>query len=142
MNKTKKLFEILLVEDNPADAHVIMKMLHQFEQCSNVTQARDGQRAVDILSNQGVPSAPLPDFVILDLNLPKVDGFHVLSFIRSREELRSIPVVVMTGSSNREDEARLRTMGIVDYLTKPGDLDEYEVISRWFKKAISSLTEV
>jgi chemotaxis family two-component system response regulator Rcp1 len=141
MDRTKRPLEILLVEDNPADAHIIMEMLRGLAQCVNVTQAKDGQQAVDILLGQSVPSAPVPEFVILDLNLPKVDGFHILSLIQSRGELSSIPVVVMTGSLNREDEARSRSMGVVDYLSKPGDLDEYEVTCRWFKKALSSMTE-
>lgn len=130
----------MLVEDCIADAHIIIEALREVDQCTNITQARDGQQAIDMLLKQGsYSSAPSPDFVILDLNLPKVNGFEVLSLIRSRKELMNVPVVVMTGSLNTDDEVRSRNMGIEAYLCKPSGIEEFESACEWFRKAFAKL---
>jgi two-component system, chemotaxis family, response regulator Rcp1 len=142
MQTLTKPIELLLVEDSIADAHIIIEALRAVDQRTNITQARDGQQAIDILLKQGrYSSIPSLDFVILDLNLPKVNGFEVLSLIRSREDLKNLPVVVMTGSLNIEDEVRSRSMGIKEYLSKPSEIEEFEVVCEWFKEAFAKLAD-
>jgi CheY-like chemotaxis protein len=119
MNKHIEPIRILIVEDNPTDARLLSEILKELELKMEITVVRDGQQALDMLAEERIgPSNPAPDFVILDLNLPKVHGYEVLSFIRSGS-LRSIPVAVMTGSLNREDEVKARRMGATHYLLKP-----------------------
>jgi|GEM_PF-565197 len=127
-------FTILLVEDNPADAHLFMSMLKELGMRLNVIVAGDGQRALSILTDC-IASSSAPNLVILDLNLPKVHGYEVLSFLKS-SPLRSVPVVVMTGSLNTEDEARALSMGAAMYIIKPCTLEEYDNIVARLKSEI------
>jgi two-component system, chemotaxis family, response regulator Rcp1 len=115
--------EVLIVEDNPGDAYMIKEMLNDLKLTLSITVAKDGQAALNILKDI---SSGAPGLVILDLNLPKVNGFEVLTFMKSSATLRSIPVVVMTGSLRSEDELRSRELGAVDYCIKPSTADEME----------------
>jgi CheY-like chemotaxis protein len=119
----KKKMKVLIVEDNPGDAFLIEEMLRDLKLELEITLAKDGQEALDILvaGRNGVPG-----LVILDLNLPKVDGFGVLRYMNEKPTLSSIPVVVMTGSLRKEDEKRSRELGAVDYCIKPATADEME----------------
>lgn len=118
-----KCLAVLIVEDNPGDAFMIKEMLNDLKLDLKVTVVKDGQEALDVLSDgRGI----LPDLVILDLNLPKVDGFDVLKYMKARQKLNPIPVVVMTGSSRIEDEKRSRQLGAADYCIKPATLDEMD----------------
>jgi DNA-binding response OmpR family regulator len=79
---------------------------------------------------------PVPALVLLDLKMPKVDGFDVLAWLRTRPELESLPVVVLSSSSREDDIQRARTLGAADYRVKPADFDELmilaqEVANRW-----------
>jgi CheY-like chemotaxis protein len=111
------------VEDNPGDAYMIKEMLNDLNLSLSMTVAKDGQAALNILKS--IQNGK-PGLVILDLNLPKVNGFEVLTFMKSSQALRSIPVVVMTGSLRHEDEQRSRELGAVDYCIKPSTVDEME----------------
>ena len=115
--------EVLIVEDNPGDAYIIREMLQDLKMNLGITIAKDGQAALNILNER---QNGTPGMVILDLNLPKVNGFEVLRFMRSSTDLRSIPVVVMTGSLRREDELRSRELGATDYCIKPSTADEID----------------
>ncbi len=105
-----------------------------------IAVAGDGKEALDIM-NRGLDgsNATLPDLVILDLNLPRVHGFDVLLAMRSEEELRSIPVIVMTGSLNTEDEKKARSMGAIDYRIKPTSKEDFEPTTRWLKSGLTPL---
>lgn len=128
---------ILIVEDNPADAFMMSIILGDLGLRLTITIARDGQVALDMLATAGKdPASPVPDLVVLDLNLPKVDGYEVLSFIRSGP-LRSVPVAVMTGSLNKEDEARSLRMGATYYLTKPSTMSDIDATCTFFRTALS-----
>lgn len=139
MNKNIEPIRILIVEDNPTDARLLSEILNELELKLVITVARDGQQALDMLTEGGVgPSNPAPDLVILDLNLPKVHGYEVLAFIRSGS-LRSIPVAVMTGSLNREDEVKARRMGATHYLLKPASSDEFDDLCSYLKNELTPL---
>lgn len=120
---SENMLEVLIVEDNPGDAYMIKEMLGDLNLTLKVTVAKDGQAALEIL--KGTKNGK-PGLVILDLNLPKVNGFEVLAFMKSSQNLKSIPVVVMTGSLRAEDEQRSRELGAVDYCIKPSTADEME----------------
>jgi chemotaxis family two-component system response regulator Rcp1 len=137
MNKIRRPFEILLIEDNPADVFLISEMIQGLGLNINITVASDGAQAVRmLLRTDKFASTPIPNLVILDLNLPKVHGYEILSLIRSKDDLKALPVVVMTGSLNEDDEIKSRKMGVVDYIVKPVDFYGYEFTCRWFERTL------
>ena len=92
---------------------------------------------MDILDRaNGSSTSATPDFVVLDLNLPKVHGYDVLAFIRGSSVLRRVPVVVLTGSLDPQDELRSRSMGVTDYRIKPSGRDEMAATRRWLKESL------
>lgn len=142
MNEHTRPLEILLIEDNRGDAFLISSMLNETELPLRIKVVEDGRQAIELLNEpycSGLSS--IPDFVILDLNLPKVHGFEILAFIKARPTLCSIPVAIMTGSLNREDEARARSMGVIDYRIKPSLESELDSTTKWLKKNLAPLVE-
>lgn len=129
--------EVLIVEDNPGDAYMIKEMLQDLKLSMSIRVAKDGQAALNILK-EGQSGAP--NLMILDLNLPKVNGFEVLRFMKSSPGLRAIPVIVMTGSLRREDEQMSRELGAVDYCIKPSTADEMERTIMCLRVNLDSLT--
>jgi len=121
--------EILLVEDNPGDYRLTQEALKEGKVYNNLYWARDGVEALDFLKRRGKHAgAPRPDIILLDLNLPKKDGREVLSEIKGDEELRSIPVVILTTSKAEEDVLRSYDLHANCYVTKPVDLDKFIVV--------------
>ena len=121
--------EILLVEDNPGDYRLTQEALKEGKVYNNLYWARDGVEAIDFLKRRGKHvEAPRPDIILLDLNLPKKDGREVLSEIKGDEELRSIPVVILTTSKAEEDVLRSYDLHANCYVTKPVDLDKFIVV--------------
>src|ERR1700690_3810190 len=92
---------ILLVEDNPADVTLTMRAFRKSNILNEVVIAEDGVQAVDILL--GKPDAPLPQIILLDLKLPRMDGLQVLQRIRASERTRLLPVIILTSSSEEAD---------------------------------------
>ena len=132
--------EVLIIEDNHGDALLISELLHEVGILMHITVAEDGQKALDILNKEnGYANALTPDFIVLDLNLPKVHGFEVLKQMKTKPELRSLPVVVMTGSLNKDDEIKARSMGVTDYRIKPVDSRDFDHTIRWLKKNLAPL---
>jgi CheY-like chemotaxis protein len=123
--------ELLLVEDNPGDVRLTREALKSGEVAVNLSVARDGVEALDFLRQRGqFSSAPVPDLILLDLNLPRKNGREVLSEIKSDPELRRIPVLVMTTSRADQDINRAYSLNANCYITKPMDLDEFLRIVR------------
>jgi two-component system response regulator len=126
----RKLLEILLVEDDGADAELAMRGLksHMFNE---VHWVKDGLEAVDFIFRRGrFASRPdkQPDLVLLDLNLPKLDGLSVLRAIRGHEETRDIPVVVLTGSASENDMVHSYGLHINNYLVKPIQFEDFAAV--------------
>jgi CheY-like chemotaxis protein len=91
-----------------------------------LTLVRDGAEALEFLRRQGrFARAPRPDLILLDLNLPRIDGRELLSDIKADDHLSSIPVVIMTGSEDYEDELRSQRLNVEGYVTKPVDMPKF-----------------
>lgn len=118
--------EILMVDDNPADIDLTSEVLSQSKKHFHVNAVNDGVEAISYLRRQGkYATAPVPDLVVLDLNLPRKDGCEVLSNIRADPSLAKIPVVIFTSSQASSDIARSYKLGANCYLKKPGNLPEF-----------------
>ena len=121
--------EILLVEDNPGDVRLTREALKEGKVYSNLHTVKDGVEAMEFLRRQGkFKGVPRPDIILLDLNLPKKDGREVLEEIKTDEELKRIPVVVLTTSKAEEDVLRTYNLHANCYVTKPVDLEKFMVV--------------
>lgn len=129
---------ILLVEDNIGDVRLTIEALKEGKVNNRLQWAQDGVEALDILFRRGEHQAALrPDIILLDLNLPRLNGREVLQEIKQHEQLRRIPVVVLTTSSAEEDVLRSYDLHVNCYITKPVDMDRFIDIVRaidtfWF----------
>jgi CheY-like chemotaxis protein len=118
--------EILLVEDSPADAELTLEALKGGKIANHLSRVEDGVEAMDFLARRGrFASAPRPDLILLDLNLPRKDGREVLAELKQDPSLRRIPVVVLTTSSADGDILRSYDLHANCYITKPVDFGEF-----------------
>jgi two-component system, chemotaxis family, response regulator Rcp1 len=130
--------EILLVEDNPGDARLTIEGLNESKVHNNLHIARDGVEALPFLRREGeYADAVRPDLILLDLNLPRMDGREVLAEIKSDVKLKTIPVVVLTTSRAEQDELRSYELQANCYITKPVDLEQFITVVKsiedfWF----------
>ena len=121
--------EILLVEDNPGDERLTREALKEGKVYSNLYWVKDGVEAMDFLRRKGRHAGAVrPDIVLLDLNLPKKDGREVLEEIKTDDDLKRIPVVVLTTSKAEEDVLRTYNLHANCYVTKPVDLEKFIVV--------------
>ncbi|WP_341525478.1 response regulator [Nostoc sp. UHCC 0302] len=119
--------EILLVEDSPSDANLTIKGFLNAKIANNLHWVEDGETAIEYLRQEGeFADAPRPDLILLDLNLPGLDGRDVLKEIKTDPNLKLIPVVVMTTSTDEHDILRTYNLSANCYVTKP--LDVYQFI--------------
>ena len=129
--------EILLVEDNPGDIRLTKDALDGAKTKHRITVAEDGEVAMAMLRGLDPHgNAALPDLILLDLNLPKMDGSEVLKEIKGDPKLRRVPVVILTSSTSVDDISRTYDLGANAYVSKPIDLDEFikdvrEIESFW-----------
>ena len=118
--------EILLVEDNPGDVRLTEIALKEGKLINNLHVARDGVEAMEFLNRKGqFAEAPVPDIILLDLNLPRKDGREVLEEIKGDRLLRRIPVVVLTTSESDQDILNAYDLHANSYIAKPVDLDRF-----------------
>lgn len=123
-----ELGRILLVEDDPKDIDLTLAALGEYKLANEVIVVRDGAEALDYLHTKGnyrSRARENPAVVLLDLKLPKVDGFEVLREIRSDERLKHIPVVVLTSSREDRDMVASYKLGVNAYVVKPVDFHEF-----------------
>jgi CheY-like chemotaxis protein len=118
--------EILLVEDNPGDSRLAREAMKDYKLTNNLYIVEDGVEAMNFLRKEGkYAMAPRPDLIILDLNLPKKDGREVLAEIKTDDDLKRIPVVILTISKAEEDILNTYNLHANCYISKPIDLDQF-----------------
>jgi CheY-like chemotaxis protein len=128
MESMNKLARILMVEDDAKDVELTLTALEEYNLANEVVVTRDGEQALDYLHSRGeykARSSGNPAVMLLDLKLPKVDGLEVLKQIKSDEELRMIPVVVLTSSKEEKDMVASYKLGVNAYVVKPVDFHEF-----------------
>jgi CheY-like chemotaxis protein len=122
---------ILLVEDNEADVDLARAMLASTKINTKFSVARDGVEAIEFLSGQGRSAEPdHPMLILLDLNLPRKDGRQVLAVLKGDEQLRRIPVIVLSSSDSEKDITNCYHLGANCYIIKPNDLTAYRTLVR------------
>jgi CheY-like chemotaxis protein len=130
--------EILLVEDNPGDVGLTRETLKDSKLLNHISVVDDGVKAMAFLRLEGkYAKATRPDLILLDLNLPRKDGRQVLAEIKTNEQLRRIPVVVLTTSSAEQDILQTYNLHANCFITKPVDLDQFTAVVKaieefWF----------
>ncbi|APW99518.1 response regulator [Halobiforma lacisalsi AJ5] len=133
--------EILLVEDNPGDVRLIEEAFKELSITVTLEAVSDGDEGLDFLYERVEDAAAsVPDFVLLDLNLPRMDGFEFLEAVRDDSDLARVPVLVLTSSEASDDVLESYELSANAYLTKPTDPGEYasmvqSVAEFWFKRA-------
>lgn len=121
---------ILLVEDNEGDIILTLEALSEANIKNQVTVVRDGEEALEFLNHSKATSTQLPDLILLDINLPKIDGKEVLSYIKKTSVLKRIPVVMLTTSSSPLDIADAYDNHSNCFITKPVDISRFFEIVR------------
>ena len=130
--------EILLVEDSPGDVRLTKEALREGKVLNTLHVAEDGVQAMEFLRREGkFAQTPRPDVILLDLNLPRKDGREVLAEIKSDENLKRIPVVILTISQAEEDSLKTYNLGANCYINKPVDLEQFTKVVKsidnfWF----------
>jgi len=125
---------ILLVEDNPRDEALTIRALRKCNISNEIVVARDGVEALDYLfargDHAGRDMTNVPEVVLLDLKLPRMDGFEVLAAVRSNELTRRQPIVIFTSSDEEEDRIRGYDLGVNSFVRKPVDFDQFTEATR------------
>ncbi|MBF0689640.1 MAG: response regulator [Cellulomonas sp.] len=122
----QKVIDVLLVEDDPGDVLMTREAFEHNKVRNRLSVVADGVSALQFLRKESEHAdAPTPDLVLLDLNLPRMDGREVLEAMKSDERMRSIPVVVLTTSEAEEDVVRSYSLHANAYVTKPVDFDRF-----------------
>ncbi|MEU4743221.1 response regulator [Actinosynnema sp. NPDC023658] len=131
MSNPLNVIDVLLVEDDPGDALMTQEAFEHHKIRNQLHVVRDGVEALEFLRREGqYEDAPRPGLILLDLNLPKMDGREVLADIKADESLRTIPVVVLTTSEAEEDILRSYNLHANAYVTKPVDFDRFIEVVR------------
>lgn len=136
--QAEKNIEILLIEDNPGDVRLTLEALKEGRINNKVQVMSDGEQAVDYLKRDaGSESRPLPDLILLDLNLPKLSGREVLEIIKADEALKHIPVIILTTSRAEDDILKSYQHYANCYITKPVDFEQFALVVKkledfWF----------
>ncbi|HEY0215286.1 MAG TPA: response regulator [Cellulomonas sp.] len=131
MARSSKVIDVLLVEDDPGDVLMTREAFEDNKVANRLSVVSDGVSALEFLRKEGEHSgAPTPDLILLDLNLPRMDGREVLEALKSDAALRAIPVVVLTTSEAEEDVVRSYALHANAYVTKPVDFDRFIEVVR------------
>lgn len=135
--------EILLVEDSPSDANLAIAALKEGGIRNHVHHVEDGAEAMAFLRHEAnYADAPEPDLILLDLNLPRMDGYQVLAEIQKDPRFRNIPAIVLTASADPRDIEESYSLGASYYITKPADLHEFITTMESVKHAAAALQQL
>ncbi|WP_020485418.1 response regulator [Methylomonas sp. MK1] len=138
-DKATPLFDVLLVEDEPADAHLVKMSFKENRVRCNLHHVWDGVEALAFLRRQGADyvDVPRPDLILLDLNMPRMNGREFLAKIKSEPDFSSIPAIVLTTSDIERDVVATYQLGANSYITKPVDVEQFiaavrQIEGYWF----------
>lgn len=135
MTENREPIEVLLVEDNPGDARLTQKAFEQQRILNNLHVVNDGVEALKFLrQEEKYADKPRPDLMLLDLQMPRLDGWGVLEEMSKDQTLRRIPVVVLTSSEAEEDIVRSYELNANAYMTKPVDFDGFIEVVKSFEE--------
>jgi chemotaxis family two-component system response regulator Rcp1 len=125
------VLEGLLVDDSPGDVRLTEETIRDANRSVHLSAVSDGLEAMAFLRHEGVyRDSPRPDFILLDLNLPKMDGREVLALIKKDDNLKAIPTIILTMSDSEADIVKSYELQANCYLNKPVQFDEFEVLIR------------
>lgn len=120
------LFDILLLEDEPADAFLVKMALKEGKILANLQHVTDGREGLDFLQKTDkYKTASRPDLILLDLNMPRMNGYEFLKKIKADAEFNDIPIVVLTTSDVESDVVRSYKLGAASYMSKPVDMEKF-----------------
>ncbi len=119
------MMDILIIEDSLYDAELIIRALKKDNPDINVEILTDGEEAIEFIDNKIIKDNFIPRIIILDLKLPKLNGIEVLTHLKSKQETESIPVVVLSSSSQKSDVKACYELGANSYVLKPIDVDDF-----------------
>lgn len=132
MSETINAMDILLVEDNATDAELCMDALKKCNLANNIVWVKDGAKALELLLGNGGANAvspAAPKVVLLDLRLPKVNGFEVLRQCRANERTRRLPIVIMTSSNEDRDVTAAYDLGVNSFINKPIEFESFAEVT-------------
>ena len=147
---SKKEPVVLLVEDNPAEQNLTRRSFHRSQIQADLRIVSDGEEALDYVfqrgSYQDPAKSPRPDIILLDLNLPKINGHKVLAAIKQDSKLATIPIIILTTSKKEDDVSLSYELGCNSFLIKPVDIDGFAAIlqsveSYWLKLVVLPVIE-
>ena len=118
---TIRKLKILLIEDDTIEVMKLERAIAKLAMDHELVKARDGEEALAVLKNESL----LPDIILLDLNMPKINGLEFLSMLKSDKELRFLPTVILTTSANRKDMLTAYEIGVSGYIIKPLKYEDY-----------------
>ena len=130
----RQTFRILLIDDNDADVYLLRRALEKAGLAIELTVLKDG--AEGLAFARGEDESARPDLVVLDLNLPKSGGADVLRAMKGNPVLASVPVVVMSSSASKAEQAVIADLGVAKYLTKPPDLAGFMKVGEMFREVL------
>ena len=135
--------EILLVEDNEDDAVIIQEVFADMRLATQFHVVRDGEEALAYLQREGkYKVVRMPDLVLLDINMPKMNGFEVLEAMKKDPRLQALPVIMLTTSHREEDIDRSYALGACSYLHKLVDLDQFKHLLKQFEQYWTSVSRI
>ena len=133
MSMKTEPIEILVIDDNEDDIIMIKEAMSEAKLINLVNRVHDGEQALAYLRKQGeYADANTPALILLDINMPRKNGFEVLEEIKADPQLRSLPVVMLTTSAREEDIVRSYASGACSFISKPVDFDKFQEIARQF----------
>ena len=141
MNNGKPQIQVFMVDDNPDDIELTLEAFKEVKSQYGFSfdVAQDGIEALQYLRREGEHGQrPNPDIILLDLNMPRMNGFELLEQIKKDSELKDIPVVVLSISQNKDDIARVNSLNANSYIVKPMDIDEYVDVVRQIESIVKS----
>lgn len=125
MNKNLPL-EILLIEDNDQDAELTIRAMREYNMCNKIIRLIDGQEAMDYFFSDKSNSNEIPRLILLDIKLPGISGLEVLRNLKTHETTKTIPVIILTSSTEEKDIQTCYHLGVNSYISKPVEFESFQ----------------